>query len=47
MDRTPEPKLLHSLLGISLLILCATALYLLPDTIRMVSKVVRVALGFA
>ncbi|MBF0383839.1 MAG: hypothetical protein HQL69_22715 [Magnetococcales bacterium] len=47
MEKTSEQKLMHSLLGISLLVLCTVALYLLPDTVRMVSKVVRAALGFA
>ncbi|MBF0195542.1 MAG: hypothetical protein HQL71_13355 [Magnetococcales bacterium] len=47
MEQTPEQKLVHSLLGVSLLVLCTVGLYLLPDTVRMVSKLVKVALGFA
>jgi hypothetical protein len=40
-------KMINTMIAVSLLVLCATALYLLPDTIRMVSQVVRTALGFA
>jgi hypothetical protein len=43
----PVQRLIRVTLVISILVLGVTVLYLLPDTIRMVSRVVLTALGFA